>query len=189
MEHLDHEIEHHEHAAHNPFDKKVAMTMAVVAATLACVTMLSHRAHNDTLRLQTEANIAHTKATDQWNFFQAQKIRQHMYEINAESQSTTSADAAKRSEDWRKKAERYKDKADEIEKEARALVSEAEKHMDESHHVHHRADRFDYGELGIELALVLCSVAVLTKQRGFWFAGIVSAVIGACVAGSAFLMH
>ena len=120
---------------------------------------------------------------------QAQKIRQHMYEINAESQSTTSADAAKRSEDWRKKAERYKDKADEIEKEARALVSEAEKHMDESHHVHHRADRFDYGELGIELALVLCSVAVLTKQRGFWFAGIVSAVVGACVAGSAFLMH
>jgi hypothetical protein len=35
----------------DPFDRHVAMSMAIVAALLACVTMLSHRAHTETLSL------------------------------------------------------------------------------------------------------------------------------------------
>jgi hypothetical protein len=35
--------------------------------------------------------------------------------------------------------------------------------------------------------LVLCSIAVLTKQASFWYAGIASGVIGALIAISAFL--
>src|SRR5262245_18302235 len=86
-EHLEH-VEHLHHAAHFPFRRRVAMTMAIVAAFLACVSMLSHRAHNETLRLQaeanrlqTEANILHTQATDQWNFYQAKNIRNHEYQV------------------------------------------------------------------------------------------------------------
>src|SRR5438445_140893 len=52
--HLEH-AEHARHAAHDPFDRRVAMTMAIVAAVLACVTMLSHRSHNETLRLQSDS--------------------------------------------------------------------------------------------------------------------------------------
>src|SRR5947209_8651740 len=85
-EHLEH-IEHAQHAAHSPFDRNVAMTIAIVAAALACVTMLSHRAHNETLQRQTEANrwqtmanIYHTKASDQWGYYQAKNIRKHQYE-------------------------------------------------------------------------------------------------------------
>ena len=56
--------------------------MAIVAACLACVTMLSHNSHNQTLllqgdanRLQTESNIYHTQASDAWSYFQAKNIR------------------------------------------------------------------------------------------------------------------
>ena len=56
------EAEHAAHAAHHPFDRLVAMTIAIVAAFLACATMLSHRAHTRTLQLQMEANNAGTKA-------------------------------------------------------------------------------------------------------------------------------
>src|SRR5689334_19409112 len=66
----------------SPFDRRVAVTMAIVAAGLACVTMLSHGAHNESLlaqgeanRMQTQSNIFHTQASDQWNFFQAKNIR------------------------------------------------------------------------------------------------------------------
>src|SRR5262249_57195037 len=93
--HLEH-AEHVQHQAHDPFDRRVAMTMAIAAAVLAGVTMFSHRAHNETLRLlneaslleadagkvkteidtlHTKANIAHTKASDQWGYFQAKKNR------------------------------------------------------------------------------------------------------------------
>src|SRR5256885_8525131 len=69
-EHLEH-AEHAQHPVQDPFYRQVAMTMAIVAAALACVTMLSHREHTETLRLQNEATIHHTQASDQWAYYQA----------------------------------------------------------------------------------------------------------------------
>src|SRR5205085_4552009 len=83
--HLEH-VEHNQHAA-DPFNQQVAMTIAIVAAVLACTTLLSHRGHTETLRLQgeanrlqTEADILHTRASDQWGFYQAKNIRSHEYQ-------------------------------------------------------------------------------------------------------------
>ena len=50
------------HAA-DPFDKRVAMSMAIVAAALAFVAMLSHRAHNKVLQYQNVA-AAHNIAVE-----------------------------------------------------------------------------------------------------------------------------
>src|SRR5437867_2671690 len=72
--HLEH-AEHVQHQAHDPFDRRVAVTMAIIAAGLAGVTLLSHRGHTETLQLATEATQYHTKASDEWNFYQAKKIR------------------------------------------------------------------------------------------------------------------
>src|SRR5690348_6997468 len=70
-----------------PFDRRVAMTMAIIAALLALVTMLSHRAHTETLSSQeqansvrTQANIYHTRASDEWAFYQAKNIRSVEYQ-------------------------------------------------------------------------------------------------------------
>src|SRR5260370_42497114 len=52
--HIEH-AQHAEHASHDEFNKRVTMSIAIVAAVLACVTMLGHRAHNETLLLQGEA--------------------------------------------------------------------------------------------------------------------------------------
>src|SRR5438309_9628107 len=78
-ENLEH-IEHNQHAAHaSHFDRRVAVSMAIIAALLATVTLLSHRAHNATLRFQSEANIFQTKASDEWNYYQAKNNRDHAY--------------------------------------------------------------------------------------------------------------
>ncbi len=316
--HLEH-AEHAQHAAHDPFDRRVAMTMTIVAAVLACVTMLSHRAHNDRLALQndahaeqtevlsiqnevirlqneagddktevvrvvlqaldiknegisqqndksalqadsnklmTQVDTLHTKASDQWSYFQAKKNRQYLYEACAELLSVTAKDAnnPKAAEeanqfimDWKKKTEEYQADTKNIEKEARGLEAEAkklltedqkkqqeidkkqqeiqktqekaqqkqaeiqkmleaaqekkseiqkkqqeaqnkqadrsyEKTREKSHQVHLRANRYDYSELGLEMALILCSVAVLTKQRAFWFSGMVVGLVGLSIA-------
>ena len=44
-------------------------------------------------------------------------------------------------------------------------------------------------ELGVELGLVLCSLAVLTKRPPFWYSGLTAAAVGVLLAGSAFLVH
>jgi uncharacterized membrane protein YcjF (UPF0283 family) len=205
-------LEHAEHAAHaarDPFDRRVAMTIAIVAAVLACVTMLSHRAHNDTLlhqakanRLQTEANIKHTEATDKWGFFQAKNIRNHEYRTTLRALAVLAKDPAMASEretfekDLNAQLAKYKTELPKMQEDAEAVVAEARdlekeglKSLAESEAAHHRANRFDWGELAVELSVVLCSVAVLTKQRGFWYSGIGIGILGAAVALSAFLLH
>lgn len=86
-EHLEH-AEHAEHHAASPFDRRVAVSVAVVAAILAGISMLGHRKHNEVLQLQgdanrltTEASILHTQATDKWGEYQAVNIRDHGYEF------------------------------------------------------------------------------------------------------------
>src|SRR5260370_35199267 len=74
----EHQIEHAEHAAHavhDDFNRKVTISIAGIAALLACVTMLGHRAHNETLQLQNEAGRMATEATDAWNYYQTKNIR------------------------------------------------------------------------------------------------------------------
>jgi len=203
----EHHIEHAEHAAHvhDPFEKRVTLSIAIVAAVLACVTMFGHRAHNETLRLQgealshqIEAGIHHAQASNQWAFYQAQNIRSHQYTAFlelADIMPAGSGDAkrTKVTERWQGQVAKYEKNLPEIQKEAKSETEEgkaAEKKakaaLDESHLVHLKADRFDYGELGVELALVLCSMAVLTKQRGFWYVGLLAGLTGVAVALSGF---
>ena len=77
--HLEH-AEHAQHPPHDPFDRRVAMTMTIMAAMLAGATLLSHNAHTETLRLATSADTFHTQAADQWSFYQAKNIRSHEYQ-------------------------------------------------------------------------------------------------------------
>jgi hypothetical protein len=192
-EHLEH-AEHAQHPVHDPFYRQVAMTMAIVAAVLACVTMLSHREHTETLRLQNEATIHHTQASDQWAYYQAKKAREYSYDASAVilEPIATKADNSKallaKAEEWKTKAQRYEREAAAIQAEAERFTKQAEALQKESAHAHDRADRYDLGELGVELALVLCSLAVLTKRPLFWYVGIGIGVLGACVAASALLL-
>jgi len=224
-QHLEH-AEHARHAAHDPFDRRVAMTMAIVAAVLACVTMLSHRSHNETLRLQSDslgikneairfqsqANILHTRASDQWSYYQAKKNREYMYEGMAAQLALTAKDAsrsdagekaARQIARWQKTAAIYKKDAAKIQKDAEGLareaienqakagekLEEAEQRVEDSHKAHHSANWFDYGELGTELSLVLCSIAVLTKRRSFWHTGMGIGIVGAVIASGGLFIH
>jgi hypothetical protein len=196
-EHLEH-AEQAQHAAHDPFVRHVAMTMAIVAAILACVTLLSHREHTATLAFKNDASIKQAQASDQWSYFQAKKNRQYMYEVDADEFRLMAKDpnnpkapeeASALAQDLSDKAKKYRQDGDEIEKEARRLENEREELEKKSEEAHHRADRFDLGELGVEFALVLCSVALLTKRREFWLAGIFSCLLGASVAVSGLFMH
>jgi hypothetical protein len=200
-EHLEH-AEHDQHAAHNTFDKRIALTIAVIAAVLAAVTLLSHRAHNETLQLQIEAGILHTQASDKWAEFQANNIRRHEYEADARLIDVVAKapgkeeQAAQTRDDWKKKVADYeggkdgekKGKLDGLQAEARGLEAQAAEKRHASHFSHARGTRFDLGELSVELGLVLCSIAILTKRRDFWFAGIAAAVIGALVAATVLFM-
>jgi hypothetical protein len=191
-EHHVEEAEHAQHAAHHPFDRRVAMTMAIVAAALACVTLLSHRAHNEVLQDQILAANKITEASDQWAYYQAKKNRGYMYEADAAlladvaKEPAASDGAAGQIKEWKEEAAKDKAETKDIEEKARKLGEAAQEFREQSETAHVRGNFFDVGELGIELALILCSIAVLTKRRPFWIIGIVAGVIGIAIAAAGF---
>ena len=68
---------------------------------------------------------------------------------------------------------RYRAESRVIQKKANEKKKDAAKQLDKSTHTHHQANFFDMGELGVELALVLSSVAILTKRASYWYAGLI----------------
>jgi hypothetical protein len=197
--HLEH-AEHAQHAAHDPFDRRVTMTIAIIAAMLACVTLLSHRAHNETLQAEIHANDNLTlsseyvtRASDKWNEYQAKKNRLYLLQSSIDVVRVLSKDAGQNADDqmksWKDKISKFEDDAAKLQNDARQFESQSKEFeekskekKDHSEHIHHIGDRYDLGELGVEIGLVLCSVAVLTKRSGFWYAGMGAAGLGAVLA-------
>ena len=53
----------------------------------------------------------------------------------------------------------------------------------------HKAEVLDLAELTVQVSLVLCSVAILSKRRAFWFSGMAVAGLGICISGYGMAMH
>jgi hypothetical protein len=175
-----HELhENAEHAKHDPSLAPVTLTMAVLAVLVATVSLLGHRT-------STEEVILQNKATDQWAYYQAKNIRRHSDELFADLTSviaTKDVEAAhKLQEKYRAEAERYRDEQKELDAKARELEQESDRS-------HHKTDRFDLGEVFLEMALVITSITLLSGRRLFWYLGLFFGTAGIVVAASALLVR
>jgi Domain of unknown function (DUF4337) len=179
MEALDKAKEAVEEARERKHLAPVSLTMAVVAVLIATVSLLGHRAHTEEILLQN-------KATDQWAYYQAKNMRRNNLEALDDvlsAQANIKADrAAEVDKRFRADIDKYRDQQKDIQNEARGL--EAEVGL-----VGRRADRFDLGEVFLEIALVVTSITLLTDKRSYWYFGCVLAVVGIVAASSGFLVH
>jgi hypothetical protein len=156
----------------------VAFTMAVLAVLVAVTTVFGHRTH-------TEAILDQNKATDQWNEYQAHKIRANDTALAADILGVVTIqdkDAAKKiakayadhQAKWVDDLKNDKEKAESFE----IKVEQAEA----------RANRFDLAEALLEIGLVITSVTLLTRKPIYWYMGIVFSLLGIASAASAFFL-
>jgi hypothetical protein len=174
-----HELqEHAEHAKHDPTLAPVSLTMAILAVLVAVVSLLGHRAHTEEVLLQAQAS-------DKWAYFQAKDIRRHDDELFADLTTVTTSNnpeaLAKVRDKNSQEAARYKDEQTEIMHDARALEQEVATERK-------RADRYDLGEVFLEIALVVTSITLLSGRRIFWHMGLLMGIIGLLVAVTGFLV-
>ena len=171
--------EHAEHASHESTLRPVAFTMSVLAVLVAVTTVLGHRTH-------TEAVLFQNKATDQWNEYQAKKIRAYNTSLAADMLNVLTL-ADKEAE---KKLEKvYADHQAKWNEDLKGAQEKAEGLQQKVEAAEARADRFDLGEALLEIGLVVTSVTLLTRSRIYWYFGLVFAVIGVLSAASVFLLH
>jgi hypothetical protein len=166
--------ENAEHGSKESSLRPVAFTMSVLAVMVAVTTVLGHRTH-------TEAVLDQNKATDQWNLYQAKKIRSNNTALAADLLSVITVSdktaAAKIAQAYADHQAKWIDDLKEEQEKAEALETKVEQ-------AEARANRFDLAEALLEIGLVITSVTLLTRSRIYWYLGIAFSVVGIASAAS-----
>jgi hypothetical protein len=159
--------------------KPVSFTMALLAVLVAVVTVMGHRTH-------TEAVLFQAKASDQWNLYQAKKIRQNETELATDLLSALEvrdpATAKQLSNDYKAHEQKWDEDLKEEQK-------KAETFQEEVRLAERRANRFDLSEALLEIGLVISSITLLTRLRAYWHLGICFGAAGLLVATMAFFVN
>jgi len=159
--------------------RHISLAISVLAVLVAMVTVLGHRTH-------TEAVLTQTRAADQWNLYQAKKIRQVQVSTTSDllslQPSSNDAGVQKKLAEYRSHMQKWEGEIAEEQEKAKDLEREvglAER----------RAARYDLGEALLEIAVVLSSITLLTRQTGYFLFGLLVGLAGVLAAASALLVH
>jgi hypothetical protein len=171
-EELHEGIEH----AHKSGEKRIGLTMAIVAVLLAFVSMLGRRAETEELKLTTQA-------TDQWGYYQAKNNRGR---LEAEESKMAALMPGERSSkvaaELSAESEKQRREADEVQKKARELDAESDA-------AGRKGDVFDMAEVLLEISIVLCSISLLMEGTLYWRLSFVTTAIGIALTVLGFLRH
>jgi hypothetical protein len=171
--------ENAEHGSSESALRPVAFTMSVVAVLVAVTTVLGHRTH-------TEAVLTQNRATDQWNYYQAHKIRDNDTELTQDLLGvvavTNPAAVEKLQKAYADHRAKWVDDLKQEQDQAEALEKQVES-------AERRANRFDLGEALLEIGLVITSVTLLTRHRAYWYFGLVFSLFGVISAFSGLMLH
>lgn len=159
--------------------RPISLAISIFAVLVAMVTVVGHRTH-------TEAILMQTRAADQWNQYQAKKIRQVQVgnTMDILSLQPSSNDAA-----VQKKLAEYRSHMDKWNGE---IAEEQEKALDLEHEVdraERRAARYDLGEALLEISVVLSSITLLTRRRRYFVLGVLFGLVGVIAAATALVVH
>lgn len=173
------ELEEQQEKARESSLRPVSFTMSVLAVLVAVTTVLGHRTH-------TEAVLEQARATDQWNLYQAKKIRQYNTQLTIDLLGSLpvsdTAATGKIITVYKAHLDKWKD--DLNEEQTKATELEAEVRKSERH-----AARFDLGEALLEIGLVITSITLLTRLRAYWYLGMAFGAAGIVMAVWAFLIR
>ena len=166
--------------ATTPFERRVAVSIAILAAVLAFVSMRGDNA-------KTDSGLKTTEAANQWALFQAKAIREHTLNVeinilsalNPSALNTEVADKTKAAA--KEEIARYKTERDGIKKVAEGLVKEATTASAIN-------DRCDLGALFMQIAIVILSAAILSRQNLMFYVGVAMGLGGAVTGLSSLLI-
>ena len=167
----------HEAHGHNPLIVPVSMTMSILAVLVAVATLFGHRAHTEELLLQSQA-------TDQWAYYQAKNIRLHEMQTTVDLLGVITTPDKQKNEQLK---EKYQQEVERYNSDKDAISDKAKEHEHERDLLRARADRFDLGEGILEIALVICSLTLLTDKKSFWYVAMVIGAVGIVASLSGFL--
>ena len=167
------------------FSRRVALTTAVYAVMLAIASLGGNNSMKDML-------LAQQQSSDQWAFYQAKVIREHLYRaqklvLEAELADTAAARGPRQerlqalARQFTDDEKRYNAEKKDIETEAKKLEHERDVNRD-------RDPYFDYAEVLLQIAIVCSSVSILATSRRMFLFSVALALGGVVFTLNGFLL-
>jgi hypothetical protein len=172
----------HEHAA-NSFSRRVALVTAIYAVVLAIAALGGNHAMKEML-------LAQQQSSDQWAFYQAKVIREHLYRaqkmrLEADLADRAPAAAREKHDALLKKLDeeekRYNAEKKDIEKDAKKLEA-----LRDSFQA--RDPYFLVAEALLQIAIVMSSVSILARSGAIFSFSLVLAVVGVVLTVNGYFM-
>ena len=160
--------------------RHVPLVAAGLAVFAGLSSLMGARTGESMLVTRTEAVLSQARATDQWNEYQADSLKAHLGEALA-----IEATAPKTRQTLAASAKEYRARQHPLRKLALASEHERDDDLARSTAFEERKQKFDLAVALFEVAIVLTSVAAMTRKPGlFIFAALMAlGAVAADVAG------
>jgi len=159
--------------------RSISLGISILAVLVAMVTVLGHRTH-------TEAVLMQSRAGDQWNEYQAKKIRMDNLSVDVDllalQPSNDAAAVAAKTREYQAHIEKWKTDLAEEQEKAREFEREVTR-------AEAKAARYDLGEALLQIAVVLSSITLFTRKRAYFLLGLSLGVAGLVVAAPTFVAY
>ena len=165
--------------ASNAGERKIALTIAILAVILSLVNNLGDNS-------KTDAIIKTNEASDQWSFYQSKSIKGHLAEMHASL--LTELGGASLSEEAKASVAKLKGQVEKDNDEKQTIQANAEDLHKQALQQGKVNDRCDLSALLLQIGIVICSVAILSEWKPFWYAGMLLGLAGTICGVTAFLM-
>lgn len=168
------------------FTRRVALVTAMFAVMLAITALGGNNAMKAMM-------LAQQQSSDQWAFYQAKVIREHLYRnetshlqldllaigdsLKPEAKKELEAAIAR----TKVEEQRYAAEKKEIEQKAKALERERDVNMAKDPY-------FDYAEVLLQIALVMASISILSNSRMVFLFALVAAICGSILCVNGYLL-
>lgn len=157
----------------------VSLIIAILAVFVAMVTVLSHREH-------TEAVLMQARASDQWNEYQARKMR---FEMTGKFSEMLTLQPSRDDAAVQDKLRKYKGQMDKWRGELVEDQQKANEYQAEVALAERKAARFDLGEALLQISVVMASITLLTRRLRYVAVALILGVAGLATAASTLLVH
>ena len=164
----------------------LALTTAFLAVFAAVTTMYMGKYSNRSILIQGQE-------TDQWAFYQAKSIKGHTYEMQRQKLELEFLSQQARmpvsvSEKYKNTMTAYEANIKRYDSEKAEIKSGAEKLAGQKALFQNMSANLSYSLIFLQIAIVMSSVAVITKKKPLWYLGLATVIGWIFYFSNAFLL-
>lgn len=152
-----------------PWNKYLALTTAIIAVIAAVASLLSGSYSNASLLEKNNAVLLQSKASDQWNYYQAKGVKKNIADSFYTQFQTQS---------FKAQSDKYLNEQVDIQKQAEEFQREAEAASGRSEGLLEKHHKTAYAVTFFQIAIAFAALSALMKKRLFYYLSLVLALLG-----------